>query len=138
LLIPNRVIDLDMVQGIEHVALASPDPERLARWYVEHLGFAIAAHFPSTKICFVKAPNGSMLEVVSCNESPRGEQHLRDIGLRHLAIAVSDFESVYALLKAAGVTFISEPEMSNGARIVFFTDPDGNYLHLIPRPQPLG
>jgi glyoxylase I family protein len=127
-----------MVQGIEHVALASPDPERLARWYVERLGFAMAAHFPSTKTCFVKAPNGSMLEVISCNESPRDEQQLRDIGLRHLAIAVSDFESVYTSLKAAGVSFISEPETANGNRVVFFTDPDGNYLHLIHRPQPLG
>lgn len=127
-----------MVQGIEHVALASPDPERLAQWYVERLGFALVAHFPSTKTCFVRAPNGSMLEVISCNESPRGEQQLRDIGLRHLAIRVSEFESVYQSLKAADVRFISEPETAAGNRIVFFTDPDGNYLHLIHRPQPLG
>ncbi len=126
-----------MVQGIEHTALASPDPEKLGKWYVEHLGFAIVSISPSSKTTFVKAPNGSMLEIIASNGAPRGPQQLRDIGLRHLAIAVSDFESVYGSLKAKGVSFISEPETAKGNRIVFFTDPDGNYLHLIQRSQPL-
>ncbi len=126
-----------MVQGIEHVALASPDPESLAQWYVDRLGFKLVAHFPPTKTCFIKAPNGFMLEVIPCNSTPRSEQSLRDAGLRHLAIAVSDFDVAYASLKSAGVDFISEPDTANGNRVVFFTDPDGNYLHLIYRPQPL-
>ncbi|MFB3825218.1 MAG: VOC family protein [Bryobacteraceae bacterium] len=126
-----------MVQGIEHTALASPDPEKLAQWYVEHLGFAIVSHSPASKTTFVKAPNGFMLEIITSNGIPRGEQQLRDIGLRHLAIAVSDFDSVYGSLKARGVNFISEPETAKGNRLVFFTDPDGNYLHLLQRAQPL-
>ena len=125
-----------MVLGIEHIALASPDPEKLANWYVARLGFSILSHSPTSKTTFVRAPYGSMMEIVMCNGAPRSEQHLRDIGLRHLAIAVNDFDAVYTDLKDAGVTFISDPEIANGNRIVFFMDPDGNYLHLIQRPQP--
>lgn len=30
-------------QGLEHTAIATPDPRRLAEWYVERLGFVIRA-----------------------------------------------------------------------------------------------
>lgn len=126
-----------MIQGIEHAALVSPDPERLAQWYVEHLGFTINYHSPASKTTFVKAPNGSMLEIIAWNGAPRPAQQLRDMGLRHLALAVSDFDAVYGALKSQGVQFISEPENAKGNRVVFFTDPDGNYLHLIQREKPL-
>jgi len=126
-----------MVQGIEHAAIVSPDPEKLAQWYVERLGFTINYHSPASKTTFVKAPNGSMLEIILSNGAPRAAQQLRDAGLRHLAIAVTDFDAVYAALKNGGVQFISEPENAKGNRVVFFTDPDGNYLHLIQREKPL-
>lgn len=29
-----------LIKGVEHVAIATKDPQRLARWYVEHLNFA--------------------------------------------------------------------------------------------------
>ena len=127
-----------MVQGLEHIALASPDPEKLADWYVECLGFTIYSKSPASKTTFVRAPNGAYLEIVKSNETPRPPQELRDVGIRHLAIAVSDFDAVYDALKDRGVAFISEPETAKGNRLVFFTDPDGNYLHLIQRDKPLG
>jgi glyoxylase I family protein len=126
-----------MVSGFEHTALVSPDPEKLAQWYVERFGFSINYHSPSSKTTFVKAPNGSMLEIITSNVAPRQPQTLRDEGIRHLAIAVTDFDAVYQSLKAAGVNFISEPENNKGNRVVFFTDPDGNYLHLLQREKPL-
>jgi len=126
-----------MVQGIEHAALVSPDPEKLAAWYVEHLGFTINYHSASSKTTFVKAPNGSMLEIITSNGDPQPAHQLRDSGLRHLALAVTDFDQVYAGLKAKGVHFISEPVNNKGNRVVFFTDPEGNFLHLIQREKPL-
>jgi len=47
-----------MVSGIEHTAIASPDPRRLAQWYVEHLGFVINYQSASSSTTFVKAPDG--------------------------------------------------------------------------------
>jgi catechol 2,3-dioxygenase-like lactoylglutathione lyase family enzyme len=62
---------------------------------------------------------------------------MRDAGLRHLAIEVSDFASVYSELRKKGVWFLSEPETSSGSTLAFFSDCDGNLLHLLQREVPL-
>ena len=66
-----------MFLGLEHTAIASPDPARLAQWYVDTLGFHIN---------FRSGPN---------------------------------------------------PVESQGNRLVFFADADGNLLHLVSRETPL-
>jgi glyoxylase I family protein len=123
-----------MVLGFEHTAIASPDPRRLAHWYVEQLGFVI--NYDSGRTVFVKAPNGSMLEIIT-SEGDRAAQSMKSPGLRHLALAVDDFETTYSRLRSAGVSFAGEPTDSKGVKVVFFTDPDGNFLHLIQRETPL-
>ena len=40
-------------------------------------------------------------------------------------------------LKQLGVKFLTEPFNNQGNRLVFFTDGDGNILHLIQRERPL-
>ena len=116
------------------MAIASPDPQKLAQWYVETLGFTI--NYNSGKTVFVKAPNGSMIEIIT-SDGVRAPQTLKDPGFRHMALTVSDFEAAYAKIKAAGVKFVSEPADSKGVKVVFFEDPDGNYLHLLQRQTPL-
>jgi len=125
-----------MFLGLEHTAIATPDPEKLAQWYVEHLGFKINYFSASSKTTFVRAPNGSMFEIISA-DGERAAAGMRAPGLRHLAIAVDDFASACAGLKAKGVAFVGEPESKNGNSIVFFRDLDGNLLHLIHREKPL-
>ncbi len=46
-------------------------------------------------------------------------------------------DAAYALLKEKGVTFCGEPFETQGNRLVFFNDLDGNLLHLIQREKPL-
>ena len=126
-----------MFLGLEHTAIATPDPQKLAQWYVERLGFTINFFSPSSKTTFVRAPNGSMFEMI-VSEGERPASGLRSPGLRHLAIAVDDFASAYASLQAHGVQFLSEPEINPaGNSLVFFADPEGNVLHLIQRAHPL-
>lgn len=120
--------------GLEHTAIASPNPERLARWYVQTLGFVINFEYGGNY--FVKAPNGAMLEIIPA-EGPAPETLARTPGLRHLAVAVSDFDAAYADLKGRSVKFTNEPFSNQGNRLVFFTDADGNLLHLIEREHPL-
>ena len=62
---------------------------------------------------------------------------MRDPGIRHLAIAVTDFDAALAALRAKSVSFLGEPYLSMGNRVVFFTDCDGNIVHLIQRARPL-
>lgn len=125
-----------MFLGIEHVAVCTPDPEKLAQWYVEILGFKINYFSPSSKTTFVRAPNGSMFEIMF-SEGGRPATGMKTGGLRHFAIAVDDFDADVAALRAKGVKFLTEPENAKGNKLVFFTDPDGNILHLIQRQTPL-
>ena len=123
-----------MVLGLEHTAIASPDHPALAKWYVDTLGFVI--NYQSANATFVKAPNGYMIEIIGA-EGERGTPGMKTPGLRHLAVLVSDFDAVYADLKAKGVSFLTEPAASKGNKLVFFTDPEGNILHLLERQTPL-
>ncbi len=120
--------------GLEHTAIASRSPKDLAQWYVDNLGWVINFEYDGNY--FVKAPNGAMLEIVpSIGDAP--ETGAKTPGLRHLAVMVSDFDQAYAELKSKGVNLAGEPFEVKGNRLVFFTDPEGNLLHLIARQKPL-
>lgn len=120
--------------GLEHTAIASPDPGALAQWYVDKLDFVI--NFRYDAFFFVKAPNGTMLEIIP-SEGDQPENKMKTRGIRHLAIAVTDFDTAHAELKTRGVNFLAEPYENQGNRLVFFSDLDGNICHLISRVKPL-
>jgi glyoxylase I family protein len=123
-----------MFLGLEHTAIASPDPAGLAEWYVRHLEFRINFEYDGNY--FVRAANGSLLEIIP-SAGERGPQTLKDPGIRHLAISVEDFDACLRNLREAGVQFLTEPYENQGNRLVFFADRDGNVLHLIERERPL-
>jgi len=127
-----------MFQGIEHTAISSPNPQKLAEWYVEHLEFHI--NFSYAGNYFVKAKNGSMLEIIPADRplaAPQTTANNKDGGIRHLAIMSDDFDKAHELLKSKNVVFAGEPFETQGNRLVFFNDLDGNLLHLIQRQNPL-
>lgn len=123
-----------MFLGLEHTAIASPNPEALAHWYADHLEFVINFQYDGN--FFVKASNGTMLEIIPSEGAPQ-EQKMKDPGIRHLAIMVKDFDAAHRQLQASGVRFLGEPFTKQGNRLVFFADGDGNILHLIEREKPL-
>lgn len=123
-----------MFQGIEHTAISSPDPQKLAQWYVDHLEFRINYTYAGNY--FVRAANGSMLEIIPAATplaAPQTPANNKDGGIRHLAISNDDFDKAYASLQAKNVVFVGEPFETQGNRLVFFNDLDGNLLHLIQR-----
>jgi glyoxylase I family protein len=123
-----------MFKGVEHTAIASPDPRSLAQWYVDHLEFVINHEYDGNY--FVKAANGAMLEIIP-SEGPRAEQAMKAPGFRHLAIMVDDFDGAYAQLVGQGVKFVTQPANVKGNRLVFFLDGDSNLVHLVQREKPL-
>lgn len=123
-----------MFVGIEHFAIASPNPKRLAEWYVSNLEFEITFEYAGNY--FVEAANGSLIEIIPA-EGASAPATLRTPGMRHIAIAVDNFDAAYAELQRQGVTFAGEPYENAGNRLVFFTDADGNLIHLIHRARPL-
>jgi glyoxylase I family protein len=120
-----------MFLGLEHVAISSPDPEALAKWYVDHLGFYVNHSYMGN--FFVKALNGAVLEIIPSKGEKRAEQAMTTPGLRHMAILVEDFDAAHQHLRNTGVSFLAEPFMVGDNRLVFFTDPEGNLIHLIKR-----
>ena len=123
-----------MFKGLEHTAIASPNPKRLAEWYAEHLEFRI--NFEYAGNYFVRAANGSMLEIIP-SEGDRGSNKMKDPGIRHLAIDVDDFDQAHEILRGKNVQFLTDVMENQGNRLLFFNDADGNILHLISRPKPL-
>jgi catechol 2,3-dioxygenase-like lactoylglutathione lyase family enzyme len=54
----------------------------------------------------------------------------------HLALAVEDFDQAVHQLQAQGVVLPEVPlELFKGGKALFFQDPEGNWLHLIYRPE---
>jgi glyoxylase I family protein len=123
-----------MFTGIEHFAIASPNPKRLAEWYVSTLSFRINHEYNGNY--FVKAPNGAVIEIIPA-QGEGGPNTLKTPGMRHIAIAVDSFEQAYGELRSKGVMFTGEPYENSGNRLVFFADADGNHVHLIERASPL-
>jgi glyoxylase I family protein len=123
-----------MFTGIEHFAIASPNPKRLAEWYVTNLAFRINYEYDGNY--FVKAPNGAVIEIIPA-EGERGANAMRTPGMRHIAILVENFDSSYSELESKRVHFAGQPYENQGNRLVFFEDADGNLLHLIERRRPL-
>ena len=123
-----------MFQGLEHTAIASPDPKRLAEWYVETLDFHINYTYGGNY--FVRANNGTLIEFIP-SEGDRAPQKMKDPGIRHLAISVDEFDAAMEELRKRGIEFLAPPTNVQGNRLVFFHDGDGNLVHLIHRPQPL-
>jgi catechol 2,3-dioxygenase-like lactoylglutathione lyase family enzyme len=123
-----------MFIGIEHVAIASPDPERLAAWYRDTLDFRIVR--ASGRKMFLRGANEALLEILP-SSGERTSNLRTDPGIRHLAIGVDDFEAACARLEARGIRFQGQPSPGSGNRMIFFEDLDGNLLHLIHRVDPM-
>ena len=123
-----------MFKGIEHFAIASPNPRRLADWYVATLDFEISYEYAGNY--FIEARNGNLIEIIPA-EGEAPPSGMRTPGMRHIAIAVENFDEARNQLAQQGTKFEGEPYTNEGNRLVFFKDPDGNLLHLIQREKPL-
>lgn len=127
--------------AIDHPAISCYDVPRQVEWYCRHLGMNVVAGAgnPPTAALVGYGPGvrgGAVIELMPAKDpGPPPAQGMRfQPGLRHLAFRVTDFDAAYAGLKAAGVTFLSEPgQAMAGGRIVSFRDPEGNELQIVER-----
>lgn len=123
-----------MILGIEHTAIASFDPHRLADWYIQHLNLVLL--LDTGKTVYLQAANGVVLEFVHADTAPAAPS-IRDAGLRHIAFSVADFDVAREQLRVDGIEFAGDPIVTTGMRLQFFKDLDGNFLHLVERDGPL-
>ena len=128
-----------MIRSIEHVAILAADPLILTQWYCDTLDFKILTAKDAKGQYFINLPEGGVLEILPANDKERPHQELDDVGIRHIAFTVDDYEAAANSLEDKGVTFLSpHPEVTGRHRINFFHDPEGNILQLVWRPKPLG
>jgi catechol 2,3-dioxygenase-like lactoylglutathione lyase family enzyme len=141
-----------MIRGIHHVAIHTPDLDRLTAWYRDVVGFEVveASRFAwenSPEIDQIVGLSGSaargvmmraanayieFFEYAKPGPSNTERLHPYDHGYTHIALDVTDIDAEYERLKANGMTFHAPPAGVEGGRIrsIYGRDPDGNILEL--------
>lgn len=140
-----------MINGIHHVAISTPDIERMKSFYVEQLGLELVGEVAwpqgtelsdtilelessSANLTMLRAGN-AYLELFQYHTPPPAVQSANrpvcDHGITHVCFDVTDVDGEYARLKAVGMRFHSEPQwVGEGVRTVYGRDPDGNVVEL--------
>ncbi len=122
---------------IEHLALWSPDIERLRAFYCAHFGCTAGPRYENPRkgfaSYFLSFPEGARLELMqrtAIEPRPEAETH----GLAHFAVSVGGEAEVRALterLRALGVTVRGEPRWTgDGYYESVIEDPDGNLIEI--------
>jgi glyoxylase I family protein len=119
--------------GIDHPALAARDVVALTQWYCDVLGYVVVAQ-TDKPVFIIKAPDGSFVEMMPEDGSPRPHRTVSTAGWSHLALRVSDFDAAVAALDGHRVHWEgAEFEAVGGGRIRNFSDPEGNLLQIVQR-----
>ncbi len=113
-----------MIKNVSHFAAIFPsnDPERLANWYAENLGFEISFKW------------GEPVEYIVTNKEHAVSIHFvksdaEDIQPRQLYIFCHDVDLIHSDFKSKGVQTMTEPvDTDYQMRDFDLTDPDGNQL----------
>ena len=118
------------VLGIGGVFLRSAEPEALAAWYREHLGFTVTAAGqpdPEGNWSWQQAAGATVYSVFKADSDYwRGEKQVM-INLR-----VSGIDALLARLRDAGIEAITKAEWDHPdvGRFARIHDPDGNPIEL--------
>lgn len=118
----------------EHIGVAARDTAALKDWYVRVLEAEVVFRMPQEPPAFLVRLGGTMIEFYPANESTEATRNNRLAGWRHLALRVEQLEAARDLLASRGVSFPDPIKPAGGGgRVLFFSDPEGNLLHLVER-----
>ena len=129
---------MSRIIGIDHPALAAEDVDRLSDWYCDVLGYEkVVRH--DKPVWILRAPDGTLLEVMPQDDTPRPVRTTWTPGWSHLALRVDDFDAAVAELQQKSVECSGE-EMGaiGGGRVRNFFDPEGNMFQILERPAEMG
>ena len=120
---------------VEHIGVAARDPVALAEWYVRVLGCReLWRNADPVPAVFVRLPGGPILEIYPTQHCFPQTADNRTAGWRHLALRVANLDTARSELTRRGVQWIDPVKPAGGGgRILFFSDLDGNLLHLVER-----
>ena len=122
-----------MIRGLHHIAILCSDREASLRFY-ETLGFVLyESHVRPERrdeILMMRG-FGMVLELFVIAGNPQRVSSPEAYGLRHLALAVDEIDTMIASLSDAG--YVPEPvrrDTFTGERMTFVKDPDGLPIEL--------
>ncbi|MBR3932350.1 MAG: VOC family protein [Clostridia bacterium] len=126
-----------MITGIEHIAIYANDSKKLTDWYVENLNAKVVFQ-NDAGVYFIAFSDKSMIEICPNANEKNIPTELTVPGLRHIALAVDNFDETVDAIKKTGVEIVEDVvKFPNGVGTMFFRDIEGNILHLITRKTPL-
>jgi catechol 2,3-dioxygenase-like lactoylglutathione lyase family enzyme len=128
-----------VISGIEHIGVAAEDTAALKDWYIQMFGGKVV-YDNGKGTYFLQFADGSMIEFVK-STAERSAETEKTVGIRHLAFSVTPkaFDEIVPKLKAdSRVEEVHDvSESASGIKTYWFRDIEGNYAHLIYRPDPL-
>jgi glyoxylase I family protein len=124
-----------MTFSLEHLGLPARDPIALKDWYVKTLDAKVVFHNGQTPPMFLLTlPGGMMIEIYAGDLALKETANNKLNGWRHVALRVPALEAAKAELEKRGVKFTEEIKPAGGGgRVLFFSDAEGNLLHLVER-----
>lgn len=139
------------VLGFHHVAISTPDLDRLSRFYCDLFGFEPVTAFEwadnpaydrmmaidgtAARVAMLRTGNSfiEMFEFSAPAPKPAvGDRPVIDHGITHLCIAVDDADAECARLEAAGLRLHCGPIAPGGpVNGTYARDPDGNVIEIL-------
>lgn len=121
------------ITGVDHPAVAAENVEQLADWYCEVFGYEKWFHHPKP-VWMLKAPDGTLLEVMPRDDTSRPERTTWTPGWSHVALRVENIEEAIRFLDEKNVVWSGETiEAIGGGKVRNLFDPDGNMLQILQR-----
>ncbi|MCY4368096.1 MAG: VOC family protein [bacterium] len=143
-----------MLTSFNHTGIVVQDIDAMVEFYTGKLGLRVTDRYETDAgdrrdhtgisgarrvLVFLQLGDGGhMLELVHYLEPAASDGHLdkHQLGAGHICWLVDDLRAVHERLSADGVPFVTDPVFSrtdDGSEwgVVYFQDPEGNWLELI-------
>lgn len=122
--------------SVEHVAWQVPDPNAVAKWYVENLGFRVLRKLETAPFTHFIADSASRVIVEIYNNPAAAVPDYRSMNplQLHLAFQTDDLDGEKARLLKAGATVHEEMITTPaGDKLIMLRDPFGFAIQLCKR-----
>ena len=119
---------------VEHIGLAAKDAAGLRAWYERVLGAELMWEISKEPPAALITLGGTTIEIYTADSASELTRNNKLAGWRHIALRVESLEHAKNLLIDRGVNFTEGVKPAGGGgRVLFFSDPEGNLLHLVER-----
>jgi catechol 2,3-dioxygenase-like lactoylglutathione lyase family enzyme len=143
---------MDMIRGVHHVAISTPNLERIVAFYRDVIGAEVVYEGgwkrgsaiidgivglkdSEARQAMLKLGNAYLefFEYVSPRGDPKNPAYgVNDHGYTHFCLDVQDIDAEYERLMRGGMTFNCPPPRFEGSpiRATYGRDPDGNVIEI--------